>query len=140
MKKRVFLILSMVHLILWITFLLISVLARFTYHAQNLDPLDFALSKGVYNVFILAALAGIVNAVVLHFSLHGILLHSKAVNQKTRITAFCVAVLATILFYSSVVMIFLINTDIIVIMPIVWVFCLLCCSVLLMLAAKKSIN
>lgn len=138
MKKRIFMILSMVHLILWIVFLLASLTAKFTYHAPNTDPLDFALSKGVYNAFIMVTAAGIVNAVILFFSLRGVLLHPKTENRKKQIAAFYVSVLATILFYSSAAMIFLVNTDIIVILPIVWFVCVLCCSILLVFSAKTN--
>ena len=138
MKKRLFVILSIVHVIWWIVFLLISIFAKFTYQAPNADPLDFALSKEMYNVFILAALAGIVNAVVLHVSLDDFFLDSKAENKRKRITAFCVALLTTVLFYLALVMFFLVNTDVVLIMPIIWFVCLLFCIVLLMLPPNRK--
>lgn len=140
MKKRVFLILSMVHLILWIAFLLISVLAKFTYRAQNLDPLDFALSKGVYNVFVIVAVAGIINATVLFLSLRALSNLNPKCKGK-RIAALCFSTIATILFYSFAVLLFFINTDKVVIIPIIWLLCeLYCCLLLVLSGNNKSPN
>lgn len=137
-KKQVILIASLVHLILWTLFLLVSVVEKLTYQVPDMEPLQFALSKGVYNVFIIVAIAGIVNSTVLHLSL---CVNSSTLNMKCkriRVSALYFSAIATILFYSSAVLLFLINTDVIVIFPIAWFFCELCCGVLLVFSLKSK--
>ena len=137
MKKRGIVIASMMHLILWTVFLLASVIMRFAYHAPEMEPLDFALSKGVYNAFIIVAVAGIINATVLFLSVRTISLHLNTKGKGKRVAALCISTIATILYYSSVALLFFVNADIVIIAPIAWLLCELCCCILLAFSAKR---
>ena len=125
MKNRVSIRPSTIHFILWLFLLLASIIEKYTFRAPEMEPLDFALSKAMYNVFIIVAAAGVMNAAILLLSFHP--------RNEKRNAARRLAVTATILFYSSAVLIFLINTDAVVIVPIAWLFCELCCGILLVL-------
>ena len=136
-KKRVLTVASVVHLIFWIIVMLVSVVQRFTYRAPEKEPLDFFLSRGVYNVFILVAAVGIVNATVLFFSLRAVSRCPNGEHRRKRSAALWLSVAATVLFYLSAVLIFLVRSDAVVVVPIVWLLCELCCSVLLLIPQRQ---
>ena len=137
MKKSAHIVLAL-HMILWVIILLISVVMRFTYRAApEMDPLDFALSKGVYNVFIIVASLGIINAATLFFSLRAVLSVSGEKHKRQRIVAFCLSLIATILFYSSAILIFIINSDMLLVLPVAWLLCELCCVVMFAVSKER---
>lgn len=136
-KSTVKKILSLMHLILWSVFLLASVIMRFAYRAPDLEPLDYALSKGMYNIFIIVAVAGVTNATVLFLSVRAVSLHLNTKGKGKRAAALCISAIATILYYTSVALIFLVNTDIVVIASIAWFLCELCCGILLSFSGNR---
>ncbi len=136
MKKIAHIILAL-HMILWVVILLISVAMKFTYSAPEMDPLDFELSKGVYNAFIIVALLGIINASILFFSLRAVSSVSGEKHKRQRIVAFCFSLIATILFYSFAVLLFIINSDILLVFPVAWLLCELCSGVMFAIAKER---
>lgn len=136
MKKSAHIVFAL-HMILWVIILLISVVMRFTYSAPEMDPLDFELSKGVYNAFIIVASLGIINAAILFFSLRAVSSVSGEKHKRQRIVAFCLSLIATILFYSSAILIFIINSDILLVLPVAWLLCELCCGVMFAVSKER---
>lgn len=96
--KKVFRTAAFVHWLLWCGFLVISVLGRIGFRGDGLEPLDYALSKGIYNVFILVALAGVLTSLLLVGCINNTLLRS-------------ISVLTCILFYLCVVLLFTVSRD-----------------------------
>lgn len=86
-KKRVINIISSLHIVIWVLSLLVSVVLKLTYSDTDMEPLEFALSKGVYNVFILVAIVGIINATTLFLSLRSVLGCPDGNNKTKRIVA-----------------------------------------------------
>ena len=136
MKKSAHIVLAL-HMILWVIILLISVVMRFTYSAPEMDPLDFELSKGVYNAFIIVASPGIINAAILFFSLRAVSSVSGEKHKRQRIVAFCLSLIATILFYSSAILIFIINSDIFLVFLVAWLLCELYSGVMLAVSKER---
>lgn len=137
MKKKSGLVLaSFVHLILWTIFLLVSVVLKFAYHAPEMEPLDFTLSKGVYNAFIIIAVVAVINATVLFLSLRAVSSISEKKNKNKRIIALCFSAAASVAFYLFTVLLFVIPSDAIIVIPIAWFLFELCCGVLLIVSAK----
>lgn len=137
MKKRIITIASLVHLVLWAIFMLVSFVSRFTYSASDKEPLDAALSQGVYNVFIIVAIVGTINATVLFFSLRAVSLCSNGEYKGMRIVALCFSMIATILFYSAFALLFISASDTFFVFPVVWLFFELCCGVLLIISKRR---
>lgn len=130
MKKVVHIVLAS-HMVLWVIFLLVSVVMRFTYSAPEMEPLDFELSKGVYNAFAIVAALGIINAAILFFSFRAVSRDSSVTHKRRKIVAFCFSLIATFLFYLSAILIFIINSDILLFLPVAWLLCELCCVIVL---------
>ncbi len=63
--KKIFRVLLTVHLAFWVLALLLSIVRRVTYTAPDAEPLDYFLSQGIYNVFILIGAVGSINAAML---------------------------------------------------------------------------
>jgi len=120
----------MIYTALWIAFLLISIVGRITYNNPSAEPLDAYMDKGIYNTFIAVAVAGLLSALS---SLFCVLLTS---NNKSRLkkTAFALSIITNVLFCLSFVLLFLINKDWIVFVPIAWAVCLVGTIVLLVVA------
>lgn len=135
MKKSISIILT-THMILWVAILLISVVMRFTYSAPDADPLDFELSRGVYNVFIVVALLGIINAAILFFSSRTISNASGAMHKRQRI-AFCFSLAATVILYLFDILIFVVKSDILLVLPAIWLLCELCCGIVFAVSKER---
>ena len=137
MKKNGIVVASGIHIILWIIILLASVVGRLTYRGEpEMEPLDFALSKGVYNVFVIVAICGLFTAILLFLSLYAIKRHQGSEHKRTRLVTLCFSVIATVLFYVSTVSIFAIRSDYVLIVPILWILCELTCGVLLLIPKR----
>ncbi|MBE6947796.1 MAG: hypothetical protein E7454_06070 [Ruminococcaceae bacterium] len=137
-KKRIVFIASLVHLILWGILLLVSVIEQQTFYAPEMEPLAFAMKKGILTVFSIISAVGIITAAVLFLSLCAISSQRNTRCKGRRITALCFSATATILFYSTIVLLFTIDKDILFILPIMWLLCELCCGILLVCSVKKE--
>lgn len=135
--KRVVINISAVHLFLCLAFLLVSVVLSLTYSAPGMEPLEFALSKGIYTVFVFVAVIAVVNATMLFLSLRAVFLRDEEEHKRKRKIALCCSGIATVLFYLSAVLIFVINSDAIIIVPLAWLLCEVCSGVLLICSAKS---
>lgn len=140
MKKRNGIrIASVAHTILWIAVFVISIIGRLAYKDPEMEPLELFLTKGVYNAFIIIAAAGILNSALLLFSLRSIAVTAITKSKGLEKMAMVFSVLSNILFYLSAVLIFYINTDVIIIVPVMWVLCAFCsCVILIVLRGKKE--
>lgn len=131
---------SWIHLILWIALLLISVVVRVTFNAPESEPLDYELSKGVYNAFIIVSLAGILTSTLSFLTVK----HMKNPLRKEKkgfdilLRSFVVA--ACVMFYVSCVLIFVINEDAVIIAPILWMICVVFCSAMLIVSKTKKVG
>ena len=139
-KSSGVIIAAAVHTILWIVVLLVSVVGKITFNAPEMEPIEFALSKEVYNVFIIIAAAGVLNSALMLFSLYSASTASITKSKVLAKLAIVFSAVTNILFYLSVVLIFNINTDAVIIAPIVCaVFAACCCIILIVLRTKKRI-
>lgn len=138
-NKNGMIIASLVHTTLWIVILLISIIGRAVYKDPEMEPLDFLLSKGVYNAFILVAATGLFNAILLLFSLRSVLTTAITKSRVLEKTALFFSIITNMLFYLSVILVFLMKTDAVMIVPIVWALCAVCCFVILIVLGVKKI-
>lgn len=129
-KFKITKILSVIYSALWGAFLLISIIGRLTYNASSADALGEYMDKGIYNVFVFVAAAGLLSALS---SLFCVLLTSKTQTNPAR-AAFALSIITNVLFVLSFVLLFLINKDWIVFAPILWAICLVGTSVMLVAA------
>lgn len=138
MKKATHIVL-IVHVIFWSFFLLASIVERirFAHSPAEMEPLDLLLSKGAYNTFIVLALLGIFNAGLLLFSARPILKNVDVKDKRKRKVAFWFSLTAAILFYLFIVLLFANGSDKLLILPIAWLVCELCCGVSLAVSKKK---
>ncbi len=126
-------------MIFWAVFLPISIIGRITFNAPELEPLDYFMTKGMYNVFILFAIAGVLTSVLLFLAARQLsnLLHKEnkilTALLKTAATAECV------MFYVSCLFMLIINKDALAIASvIVWLVCVVLCSVMLIVSKTSS--
>ncbi len=141
--KKGITIASVVHLILWVIFLPISVVEKFKFinNPPEMEKLEFAMSKGAYNVFIITAVAGIITATVLFLSLRAVFHCTDVKLKRKRISALCFSALATISFYLFVMgLLNILKSDVLLILPIVWLLCELCCGALLIISKLLQIS
>lgn len=126
--------------VLWLTMLIISVIAQILYAVPDEEPLDFTLSKGVYNVFLLISFLGFISSFMLLLSLSAFYKRRNS-DQKKQRTLKNITLAATImdnlLFYLSIGLIFLVNSDAIIFAPFIWCLCSIICAVLLIVLKIK---
>lgn len=134
--KKIFRVLLTVHLAFWVLALLLSIVRRVTYTASDAEPLDYFLSQGIYNVFILIGAVGSINAAML-FCACVAPENSAESHKKCRSVALWLTYLATLLFYASIVLLFLIQSDFVILAPAAWLLCEVCSGVLLVASRNK---
>jgi hypothetical protein len=137
--KKGITIASVVHLILWVIFLPVSVVEKFKFINSTPPPewnsLDFAIAKGISNMFIITAVAGIITATILFLSLRAVFRCMDVKLKRKRISALCFSTIATISFYLFVMGVLnILNSDVLLLLPIVWLLCELCCGALLIIS------
>lgn len=138
--KRVAKIVSVLHMIAWVINLLIVAVEGFTYSGTpEMEPLEIALTKGVYIVFMILASMGSINAAILFFSLRAVLRDPGVKHKKTKNVAFCFSIIATVLFYSFAILPFIIRSDIFLVLPAAWLLCELCCGVMFAVSKKAAV-
>ena len=124
---------AVVHTLLWVVVLAICVIGRLTFRGDpGMEPLELMMSKGIYNVFIIIAVAGIVNSALLSFSLRTVLAPVITKRKVLEKTALAFAMIANILFYLFAILLFLINSDALIVIPIIWLICVFCSCVMLL--------
>lgn len=129
-------IILITHMILWVAILLISAVTGLTYSDPDAEPLDFYLSRAVYNLFIILALLGIINAAVLFFSSRAISNASGAMHKRKRI-AFCFSLAATIILYLFDILLFVVKSDVLLVLPAICLLCELCCGIVFAVSKER---
>ena len=139
MKKRnVFVMASAVHLVLWgilLTVSAIDLLAVFCFPPTDRDmPLGYALEKGISVVAAIVAAAGVLDSVLLFFSVRWRV--AACGNEKHRRLALCLSLTATAAFYGFFILLFVVNRDWIAgflpCLALVWLACMAVSGVLLL--------
>lgn len=131
-------ILSIVGSALWMMFLVISLIAMFMYKDPEADAIDFALSKAVYNVFILVAAIGLFNSTLTSLCLYSVFNANTSEKSILKKVTLCALAMTNLLFYASICLIFVVNNDVVIIAPIMWALCAAGCLVLLVLLRRKK--
>ena len=126
-SKKVIQTVSAGFTVLWFVLFAISVAAGILYTDPEAEPLEFFLSKGIYHVFILTALMGLISSGMLSLSLR--------VGKTVTILA---AVMDNLLFYLSVGLVFRVRNDAVIIAPLMWCVCSAVCIVLLVIQLHKK--
>lgn len=136
MKKRTKISTAcIVYVAVWAVILLVCVGAKLGYSDPAVEPLDAFMTQGVYNVFILVSCAGLFSAALLPLSLRTRAAKSGGIEK----TAFALSIATNALFYTSAVLIFLKNSNIVIIAPIAWAVSFVCCALTLVVPwVKKS--
>ena len=96
-----------------------------------MEPLELMMSRGIYNVFIIIAVAGMVNSALLSFSLRTVLAPAITKRKVLEKVALAFAIIANILFYLFAILLLLINSDALMIIPIIWLLCVFCSCIML---------
>ena len=136
--KKLPLVVAALHVFLWVAFLIISIVESVTFITpENTEPLSLFLTTAIYNTFIIFSTVGIINALILFFSMKVFLKNRGEKQGLESRTAFFCSVFATMFFYLFVVLIFAINKDFLLIFPLLWLVCELCCIVLLIVMFFK---
>ena len=143
-KKKVIVVALFAHIILWVVFMLASVVMRFTYSPKpGAEPLEIWMEKGIHEAFILVTLIGIISAASLFFSLRPVLCCPDIKLGKKRIAAICLSSAANIVFYLFVVLLFdlfgvPLSDKIGGIIALAWLLCEVCCGLLLFFSVDKK--
>ena len=97
------------------------------------------MSRGVSNVFILTAVAGVFSAGLLLLSLCSISATEVIKSKGLKKTALVLSIITNMLFYVSMFLLFLISKEeITVVSIIVWALCATCCCFILITARLKK--
>ena len=144
--KKATVILSALHFLFWFVRSVLMVIELYTYTATGEALADY-LERATITALIYITLAGAISALMLFLSLRTVLLNPDMKQKKASIAALCFSVLSNILFYifwenlirtkdgvnGSGISEYLLN-----IIILVWIICILCQSVLLIVAAVKK--
>ncbi len=140
--KKTFKIASLVHLILWIGFLILSIVGRVTFKAPDAEPLDYTLSIGMYNFFTVAAIAGILTALSPYMSVSHMCNPLVFTNSIFHKLALLFSVLTIITFYLFLIMLPLnININeiiVLLVLPAIWISFLVISYVMFILSKRKQ--
>lgn len=126
MKKAVngVYILSVVLIALFSVVLIASIIGKMFYTApEGSEPLDTILSKGIYNVFIILAIAGVLNSLLVLVCLHSFNKYKEYFPREYNIfksVPFTSVVLCNSLFYLFAAFIFTSESYFSLAFPIVW--------------------
>lgn len=131
-------ILSIIHSTLWFAFFTLSIIAKYFYNAPDADPVDFALSKGVYNAFIFIAVMGLFSSMVLSISMYVVSKHKLTKKSFLKKATLTISILTNLLFYISIYLLFVINSDSILVIPVIWGLCVITCLVLLIIIIRNE--
>lgn len=142
--KRILKISSVVITIIWISFFIISSVAKYNYSDPSLEPMDEALNKMVYNVFIYSSIYGIINSVLTSVCLFSIFSFNGLENRIFGKIFLSTLGVVNLSFYGVMILLFPVNKDWLIIFPIIWVICAIACVAMLLtlgvMKEQKSIN
>ncbi len=125
MKKPIK-VLSIVHMCIWIFLLIIVIVEKGRYvSSANGEPLDIYLSNGIYNIFIVLAIAGINSSLLLVIAIDSLIKMYCSSMQNVKNRAVVVAVISNVLFYTFIVSLCCIKEEWILIIPIIWLLSLI---------------
>ena len=130
MKKAVTVvyILSVVLIALFSVVLIASIIGKMFSAPDGSEPLDIIFSKGIYNIFIILALTGILNSILLFVCIRFFAkrkLYSIKNKNIFKSIPFISAALCNLLFYLFAVIVFTSHSYIMLAIPIVWVISLI---------------
>lgn len=140
MKKRNgFVIVSAVHLVLWgilLTVSAIDLLAVLCFPPMDTDmPLGYHLEKGIGVLVTIVATVGLLNGLLLFFSVRGAVTSRLREKRGKSVTALCLSLAAMAVYYAFFILLFGVNKDWIqpylLILALVWLVCAVCGGVLL---------
>lgn len=130
---------SVVHTLLWAVILAICVIGRLTVQRDPgiMEPMDFYFTKGIYNVFIIIAAAGIFNAALLSLSLRFVSADAITNRKVLGKVTLAFSILSNILFYLSAFLILYVNRDAVIFVPILWILCAFCSGFMLIVLGTE---
>lgn len=140
MKKRnKWGIAALVHLVLWGVLLVVSaidLLAVLCFPPMDTDmPLGYHLEKGILFLVTIVALVGVINGLLLFFSVRGAVASRSDGSRGKSTAALCLSLAATVAYYAFFILLFVVNKDWIqpylLILALVWLVCAVCGGVLL---------
>ncbi len=138
--KKVFDNLIKIHLAFWAALFPISVIARITFKSQGFEPLEYALDRGMYNVFILISLAGVLTSALLFLSVRHLNNPLHKTNKVLNLLLKATATMECVMFYASCFLMFAINKDSVIIAPILWIMCIVLCSAVLIVSKISAVK
>ena len=143
MKKKIAVIVSAVHLALWVALMVLCAAAWIVYDGSGEEPIGAAMTMGIFGVLFVAAALGVISSVLWLLAMLSIPSEPNIAHKGGRVTAICLSAAAALLFDASVAMFIRseasMSADISVILfPIAWLVCLICGSILLAVFSGKT--
>ena len=138
-KIKMLKVISTILTAIWFIVLIISIIAKSCFKAPGLDPVDYALSKSMYNVFIIMAIMGMLSSLLMTISLEKFKkLGNSSHNCINCKKALLVSVtLANLLFYIFFALTFCLRSDTVLIVIVLWVISITI-SVCMLIALLRS--
>lgn len=137
--KKVLKIASLIYTSLWFISFAVSVVGKLLYKAPpGTEPLDAFLTQGVYNVLILAAAMGLFSSALLSMCLYAVFGPNVSKLSTLKNVTLGFSVLTNLLFYLSVYLVFIVNRDAVLVVPIMWILCAVICLVLLIVVMANK--
>lgn len=143
MKRKIAVIVSAVHLALWVALMVLCAAAWIVYDGSGEEPIGAAMTMGIFGVLFVAAALGVISSVLWLLAMLSIPFEPNIAHKGGRVTAICLSAAAALLFDASVAMFIRseasMSADISVILfPIAWLVCLICGSILLAVFSGKT--
>ena len=124
-------IISLVFIALWILAIFLSILPLATYTpSENEDKLGVAFTRGIYAFFIIASILGALSAVEFSVAIHEFFAYPKSLANKITLG---LSILTNVLLYTSVVLLFIPNGEVILIFLAAWVISGFACFISMLL-------
>lgn len=122
-SKNIIKTLSVMHIFLWVTALVLVIVEGASYDGTGEEPLGYVLSIGIYLIGFVFASLGILSSSMLSLSLFQFLKVSKGSRQLLHIGTLIACIADNLLLYLSFYLLFFVNRD--------WIWPFLLCWVVL---------
>ncbi len=125
----------------WGIVLIASVVAQCYYTSTDLDTIDYALSKSMYNVFIIVAILGILSSLLLIASISVLKRWDSpsVITITNKSVVIISSVCANVIFYIFLFLLFFVNYDILLFILPVWLISTIisACSLIVVLRKRQ---
>lgn len=94
MKKKIAVIVSAVHLALWVALMVLCAAAWIVYDGSGEEPIGAAMTMGIFGVLFVAAALGVISSVLWLLAMLSIPSEPNIAHKGGRVTAICLSAAA----------------------------------------------